>query len=124
MSAPWHSSAFRHQHDVVQSAFAGSEQVLADVDQEVDLVRLVGRATPPTRRYERLRIREPNAALHPDLTDRERDVLALMVQGLGNAAIAERLVVSRSTVKSHVRNILRKLEAVNRAEAITRARGS
>jgi DNA-binding CsgD family transcriptional regulator len=112
------------QRDVVRLAFATSETVLANADQEVDLVRLVGRATPPIPRRERLRIGDTHAARHAGLTERERDVLTLMAQGLGNAAIAEHLVISRSTVKSHVRNILRKLDAVNRVEAITRARAS
>jgi DNA-binding CsgD family transcriptional regulator len=58
------------------------------------------------------------------LTRREHEVLALMVAGMGNAAIAERLVVSRSTVKSHVRTVLRKLGAVNRADAIARSRAA
>jgi NarL family two-component system response regulator LiaR len=52
------------------------------------------------------------------LTDREREVLALMVQGLNNPDIAERLVVSRSTAKAHVSNILSKLGVSNRAEAV------
>lgn len=53
-----------------------------------------------------------------DLTEREREVLALMVEGLTNPQIAERLVVSRSTAKAHVSNILSKLGLSNRAEAI------
>ena len=55
------------------------------------------------------------------LTPREREVLALMVEGLNNPEIAERLVVSRSTAKAHVSNILSKLGVSNRAEAISLA---
>jgi NarL family two-component system response regulator LiaR len=56
-----------------------------------------------------------------DLTDRELDVLALMVEGLTNPQIAERLFVSRSTVKFHVSNILSKLAASSRTEAVSLA---
>ncbi|MHA6792300.1 LuxR C-terminal-related transcriptional regulator [Pseudonocardia bannensis] len=54
------------------------------------------------------------------LTRRERDVLRLMAAGETNAGIASRLFISEGTVKSHVKHILRKLGAANRAEAVSR----
>jgi NarL family two-component system response regulator LiaR len=56
-----------------------------------------------------------------DLTEREREVLALMVEGLNNTQIAGRLTVSSSTIKSHVSNILSKLGVASRTEAVTLA---
>ena len=55
-----------------------------------------------------------------ELTPREREVLSLMASGATNAVIATRLVISENTVKSHVKQILRKLGAGNRAEATSR----
>lgn len=54
-----------------------------------------------------------------DLTEREREVLARMIEGLNNNQIAERLVVSVSTVKFHVSSILSKLGAASRTEAVS-----
>ncbi len=58
----------------------------------------------------------------PELTDREREILVLMTHGLSNQAIADRLVVSLKTVRNNVSNIFSKLEVVDRAQAILRAR--
>jgi NarL family two-component system response regulator LiaR len=63
---------------------------------------------------------QPTPLLEP-LTDREQEVLTLMVGGLSNAAIAEELVVSLSTVKFHVSNILAKLAVESRTEAVSLA---
>lgn len=56
-----------------------------------------------------------------DLTDRELEVLALLAEGLSNAEIAQQLTISTSTAKHHVRAILSKLGAANRAEAVALA---
>ncbi len=66
---------------------------------------------------------EDTAEKIPDykLTPREQEVLVLLVEGLNNRQIAERLFVSRATAKAHVSHILEKLDVSNRAEAITLA---
>lgn len=56
-----------------------------------------------------------------DLTEREREVLTLMVEGLSNTQIAGRLGVSSSTIKSHVSNILSKFGVASRTEAVALA---
>jgi NarL family two-component system response regulator LiaR len=62
--------------------------------------------------------RMPAEKIGFDLTDREKEVLALMVEGLNNSQIADRLVVSKSTAKFHVSSILSKLNAASRTEAV------
>jgi DNA-binding NarL/FixJ family response regulator len=58
----------------------------------------------------------------PELTDREREILDLLAQGMRNTQIADRLVISPKTVRNHVSNILGKLQVADRAQAIIKAR--
>jgi DNA-binding NarL/FixJ family response regulator len=63
----------------------------------------------------------PHAAF-PDLTEREREILGLIALGKSNADIAEELLLSPKTVSNHVSNIFSKLQVVDRAQAVLRAR--
>jgi NarL family two-component system response regulator LiaR len=114
--------------DLVRNALeAGAiSYLLKDVSGE-DLVQAIraahaGRATLSPEAAQAL----VQTVKHPqvpglNLTEREREVLALMVEGLNNKQIAIKLTVSPSTVKSHVSNILFKLSVVSRTEAVTLA---
>ncbi|HJZ46710.1 MAG TPA: response regulator transcription factor [Roseiflexaceae bacterium] len=64
------------------------------------------------------------APIFPDLTEREREVLALIAQGLTNSAIAERLILSPKTVRNYITEIFSKLQVADRAQAIIRARNA
>ena len=63
-----------------------------------------------------------NHEAFPELTEREREILELIAQGLSNPVIAERLVLSPKTVRNHVSNIFSKLQVSDRSQAIIRAR--
>ena len=67
--------------------------------------------------------RPAQAALpFPDLTDREREILTLIAQGRRNAEIAQSLVITTKTVRNYISSIFSKLQVVDRAQAIIRAR--
>ncbi len=65
--------------------------------------------------------RSAEPAIGADLTARERAVLALMAEGLTNPQIAARLAISTPTARAHVSNVLAKLGAVTRSEAVALA---
>jgi NarL family two-component system response regulator LiaR len=120
-------TSFKEQ-DVVQNALQAGAigYLLKDVsaDELAVAIRAAhsGRATLSPEATQAL----VNAANQPpapgqDLTERERVVLALMVEGLNNTQIAARLVVSPSTIKTHVSNILSKLGVASRSEAVALA---
>jgi len=67
------------------------------------------------------RLRRPTTHLHDDLTEREQEVLQLMARGMANQEIADELFISLKTVKTHVSNILSKLDVVDRTQAVVYA---
>ena len=64
---------------------------------------------------------QPSGRVSDPLTARERDVLAMISQGLSNKRVARALEISPETVKSHVKHIFLKLEVSTRTEAVFRA---
>ena len=108
------------QCDHLEEAFAGAGKVVQElVHRQIELTRTERDLTEGARAASVL-LRPPESRLDGLLTRREREVLDLMTSGATNTRIAEQLVISEGTVKSHVKHILRKLRATNRAEAVAR----
>jgi two-component system, NarL family, response regulator LiaR len=96
----------------------------ASIDELADTIR-AARAGKPTLAPEATQVLI-EAAIRPapqnyNLTERELEVLSLMAKGLNNPQIAERLMISRSTIKFHVSVILSKLGVSSRTEAVALA---
>ena len=89
--------------EAVRSAYAGQPTLSADAT-----LSLVKSKTGPLD-------------INPDLTVREKQVLELVVEGLSNEEIADRLVISQATAKHHVSACIRKLGAANRTDAAVMA---
>ncbi|GIK72549.1 MAG: LuxR family transcriptional regulator [Chloroflexota bacterium] len=95
--------------DLLASIAAGADAV---AEFAARVLTLLPESTPATAQ----------AGLVEPLSERELDVLRLMAIGQPNRAIAETLIIAPSTVKTHVNNILAKLGATNRTEAVAKAR--
>ena len=124
---------FQDDESVFTALRAGARgYVLKDADEEdlIAAVRAVGRGeaifspSVATRVLSYFAAPRPPAPqqVFPTLTDRERDILRLIAHGLPNPAIASQLNLSPKTVGNYVSNIFGKLQVVDRAEAIVRAR--
>jgi NarL family two-component system response regulator LiaR len=120
-------TSFREEELVQRALQAGAMSYLlknVSADQLADAIRAAHAGRPtlaPEAAQALIRATRRPPKLGYDLTEREREVLALMVEGLTNPDIAQRLVVSRSTVKFHVSHILSKLAAESRTEAVALA---
>jgi DNA-binding NarL/FixJ family response regulator len=118
---------------VYEALAAGASAFLlkdAPAAQLVEAIRVVASgdailAPAVTRRlidqFARRRRHEDDVRRVADLSDRERDVLRGMADGLSNAEIADRLVLGEATVKTHVGRILMKLGARDRVQAVIAA---
>lgn len=107
-----------------QAVQAGAEGFLRKDSSPDDLVHAIrsvyrGRLSVPAELALELTNREPTAPLETEegLTEREQAVLSGLVRGLSNKEIATELNISPNTVRSHVRNILTKLQVANRTQA-------
>jgi DNA-binding CsgD family transcriptional regulator/GAF domain-containing protein len=104
------------QHDRIRQAFSWTETSMGELDPTmVRLSRSTAIEALPPIDVDRAAVEWRCDRV---LTLREQQILTLLATGATNLQIAARLVVSESTVKSHVKRILRKLPAANRAEAV------
>lgn len=118
-------SSFSESNVVQRAMQAGACGYLLKNATAHDLAQAIraahtGRTTMAPEATEAL-VQAMRTPLECDLTEREREVLALMADGLSNARIAERLMVSAATVKFHIGGIFTKLGVASRAEVIALA---
>ncbi|WP_099024513.1 LuxR C-terminal-related transcriptional regulator [Mycolicibacterium palauense] len=103
----------RQQAEVRRALATAEEAARALQDADLDLAKVEPSEQLPAARS----LADPESRMRAVLTRREVEVLRLMAAGRTNQQIAAELVISTGTVKSHVKRVLRKLHATNRAEA-------
>lgn len=119
-------TSFSEQERIQEALKAGAIGYMlkdSNIDQLAGAIRsaYAGKASLSQKATDALISMATRSAIGHDLTGREREVLALMVDGLNNPQIAARLGIGRATVKSHVSNLLQKLEVQSRTEAVALA---
>jgi DNA-binding NarL/FixJ family response regulator len=124
---------FQDDDSVFAAMRAGARGYILKGADQTEILRAIGAAVrgealfgaPIAKRLMRFfSASQPSlpAQAFPELTEREREVLDLMAQGLNNIEIAERLVLSPKTIRNHTSNIFNKLQVTDRAHAIVLAR--
>ncbi len=119
-------TTFEHDDHVFEALRAGASGFLLKRAEPAELVRAIrllaeGDSLLFPAAIRRLAARQARAPGDLDLTAREAEILRAMARGLSNAEIADALVVSLETVKTHVSAILAKLGARDRTQAVIRA---
>jgi DNA-binding NarL/FixJ family response regulator len=125
-------TTYDDEHSVMEALRAGARGYLTKDAGAEEIRRALGAVVrgqaaidPAAQRHlvDALATGAPAAAgtLPDGLTPREAEVLSLIAEGLANAEIAQRLVVSEATVKSHINHLFTKIGARDRAQAVTYA---
>jgi len=112
-------TAYEGVEDIVRGLRAGASGYLLKEASPREVIETIRAVQGGKKRVDpEIAAKLAEYAVADDLSEGERKVLALMAEGKSNPQIAEALVVSESTVKFHVNNILLKLDAANRTEAV------
>ena len=105
---------------------AGAKGYMLKTSSAEEILRAIrkveqGELAIETEVSQKVEYRKNHVELHDDLTARERHILALLTKGYENQRIADELFISLKTVKTHVSNILSKLEVSDRTQAVVYA---
>ncbi|MEZ4601679.1 MAG: response regulator transcription factor [Syntrophotaleaceae bacterium] len=121
-------SSYSDRHYIEEAMQAGANGYILksiDINELIDVIRAFARNEQPMSPYLMdLVIEWDTCSLgeHGDLTSREKQILACLARGQGNKEISDSLYISTETVKTHIKNIFRKLDVKSRLEAVAAAR--